>query len=187
MQKRKEALQSSANRGSKFGIGALVFCAFLAALSIVLGKYLAFPVGPILRFSFENLPVIMGGMLFGPVAGLLIGIVADLVGCVLVGYTINPIVTAGAAAIGLCSGVLYRVCARLSGLVRVLISVIVSHLIGSVLIKTWGLAAFYEMPCALLLLWRALNYAVVGAAECALLYYLLSARAISSRIVRLKR
>ena len=165
----------------------LVFAAFLGALSIVLGKYLAIPVGSVLRFSFENLPIIMGGVLFGPVMGLLIGVVADLVGCVLVGYAINPIVTLGAATIGLCSGILYRVCSRLPLAARLAVSVIASHLLGSVLIKTWGLAAFYDMPFLILLLWRLLNYVVVGGAESALLYYLISRRAISSRLERLQR
>jgi len=168
-------------------LGVLVFSAFLGALSIVLGKYLAIPVGPVLRFSLENLPIIMGGVLFGPVTGLLIGVVADLVGCLLVGYAINPIVTLGAAVIGLCSGLLYRICSRFSLLPRLAVAVIASHLLGSVLIKTWGLAAFYDMPFLLLLLWRLLNYAVVGAAECALLCYLLSRRAIRSRLERLQR
>lgn len=165
----------------------LVFSAFLAAMSIVLGKYLAIPVGPVLRFSFENLPVMMGGILFGPVAGLLIGVVADLVGCLLVGYAINPIVTMGAAVIGLCSGLLYRVCSRFPLLPRLFIAVIASHLLGSVLVKTWGLAAFYDMPFLLLMLWRLLNYVIVGGAECALLYYLLSRRAIRDRLERLQR
>lgn len=165
----------------------LVFSAFLAALSIVLGKYLAIPVGTVLRFSFENLPVIMGGILFGPVAGLLIGTVADLVGCILVGYAINPIVTLGAAAVGCCSGLLYRACSRFPLLPRMLFAVIASHLLGSVLIKTWGLAAFYDMPFVLLMLWRLLNYLLVGCAEGAILYYLLSRRAIRSRLERLQR
>ena len=166
---------------------ALVFSAFLAAMSIVFGKYLAIPVGPVLRFSFENLPVILGGVLFGPVAGLLIGTVADLFGCVLVGYAINPIVTLGAAAVGLCSGLCFRICSRFPLLPRLLVAVTVAHLIGSVLIKTWGLAAFFDMPFPLLLLWRLLNYGVVGIAESALLYYLLSHRATRSRLERLQR
>ena len=68
----------------------LVVCAFLVALSIVCGKFLAIPVGEILRFSFENLPILFAGLAFGPVAGALVGVCADLLGCVLRGYAINP-------------------------------------------------------------------------------------------------
>ena len=47
----------------------LVISAFLAAISIVCGKYLAIRGGDVMRFSFENMPILMAGMLFGPVIG----------------------------------------------------------------------------------------------------------------------
>ena len=76
-----------------------VACALLIALSIVCGKFLQFPVGEAMRFSFENLPILFAGMAFGPLAGVLVGTVADLIGCLAVGYAINPLVTLGAAAV----------------------------------------------------------------------------------------
>ena len=51
--------------------------AMLAAISIICGKYLAIRGGDILRFSFENLPIIFAGVAFGPVAGALVGIVDE--------------------------------------------------------------------------------------------------------------
>lgn len=146
----------------------LVTLSFLVAISIVCGKYLAIRGGDILRFSFENLPIILAGILFGPIAGASVGIVADLVGCFLVGYTINPIVTIGAAAIGLLSGILWGYCVRFETLsvnVRLAMTVGLSHLIGSVIIKTIGLAAFYSFPIEVLFLWRLLNYTIIGVVE----------------------
>ncbi|MBE6590073.1 MAG: folate family ECF transporter S component [Ruminococcaceae bacterium] len=184
--KRTETKHHSSARIRR-GIQVLAVSALLCALSIVFGKYLAISVGPVLRFSFENLPILMGGVLFGPLAGLFVGVVADLVGCVLVGYTINPIITLGAACIGFFGGLLYRLFSRVPLFPRLLLSVIISHVIGSVLIKTWGLAAFYDMPFYLLLLWRLLNYTVVGGAECALFYYLMKHKAVSRQLERLQR
>ena len=178
-------LRSNTNMRGRVQVVAV--SALFCALSIVFGKYLAISVGPVLRFSFENLPILMSGVLFGPAAGLCVGVVADLLGCVLVGYTINPIITLGAASIGLLSGLLYRLFSRLPLFLRLLFSVILSHVIGSVLIKTWGLSAFYDMPFYLLLLWRLLNYAIVGAAECAIFYYLMRHKAVKTQIERLKR
>ena len=91
----------------------LVISAFLAAISIVCGKYLAIRGGDVMRFSFENMPILMAGMLFGPVIGAVVGVVADLIGCVMVGYTINPVVTAGAAAIGFVGGVCYYILGKI--------------------------------------------------------------------------
>lgn len=153
----------------------LVTLSMLVAISIVCGKYLAIKGGDILRFSFENLPIIFAGVAFGPISGLAVGVVADLVGCVLVGYAINPIVTVGAAAIGAVSGGVYWVLRRLVKLgdrISVIASVTLSHGIGSVIIKTFGLAKFYSMPMPTLMLWRLVNYLIVGAVECVFLLIL---------------
>ena len=62
-----------------------------------------------MRFSFENTPIIFAGMIFGPIVEALVGTVADLVGCVMVAYEINPLVTLGAALIGLISGIVFYI------------------------------------------------------------------------------
>lgn len=145
----------------------------LVALSIVCGKFLQIPVGEMLRFSFENLPILLAGILFGPARGALVGVCADLVGCLAVGYTINPLITCGAAAIGLVGGVAYRLFAQLPMTWRLLLTIASAHVIGSVIIKTFGLAQFYTIPFGVLLLWRMLNYAVVGTLEFLLLLALM--------------
>ena len=165
-----------------------VVTAFFAALSIILGKYLAIGVGDVLRFSFENLPVIFVGFAFGPIAGALCGIVADLVGCVLVGYAINPVITLGAAAIGALSGIYYFFPKPKGGVSRFFVTlgfVFTIHTIGSVFIKTAGLAAFYDMPYAILMLWRALNYLIISALESPLVFFLINNKPISREISRI--
>ena len=170
------------NEASKKRLGSnlrlLAVSAFLAALSIVCGKYLALPVGNVLRFSFENLPILLAGMMFGPITGALVGIVADVLGCVMVAYTINPLVTLGAACIGLLGGILFRLTKKLPLLWQTCITVILTHLVASVIVKTFGLAAYYDMPFHILLLWRLLNYAVVGVVEWLLLYTILKNQAL---------
>ena len=163
-------------------------CALLAAMSIVLGKYLAIGIGDVIRISLENLPVMVAGFAFGPIAGLAVGVVADLVGCVLVGYAINPIITVGAAVIGLISGI-YRYLPtggrNSARFIRITATVFVTHAIGSVIIKTFGLAAFYDMPFIALMLWRALNYLIVGLAEALALYSLFSSAGVTREINRI--
>ncbi len=170
------------NEASKKRLGnnlrLLAVSAFLAALSIICGKYLALPVGNVLRFSFENLPILLAGMMFGPITGALVGIVADVLGCVMVAYTINPLVTLGAACIGLLGGVLFRLTKKLPLLWQTCLTVILTHLVASVIVKTFGLAAYYDMPFHILLLWRLLNYAVVGVVEWLLLYTILKNQAL---------
>lgn len=167
-------------------LAVLVTLSLLVAISIVCGKYLAIRGGDVLRFSFENLPILLAGILFGPLAGAAVGIVADLVGCVLVGYAVNPIVTVGAALIGLLAGLVWKLFVRIETLstnVRLVMAVSVSHFVGSVLVKTVGLAAFYSFPIEVLFLWRLLNYAIIGALESIILCVLFHNRLFHRTIV----
>ncbi len=165
----------------------MIAAALLTALSIVCGKYLAIRGGDILRFSFENLPVLLAGIAFGPAVGAITGTVADLLGCVLVGYTINPIITVGAAVIGALGGLLYRLFRRFPEVWRILLTVLLAHLVSSVGIKTAGLTVFYSIPFWQLLLWRALNYLIIGGAEAALLCVFLKNKGVRSQLNALQR
>ena len=177
-----------ARRVAIFGSLRVLACAaVLVAMSIVCGKYLAIRGGEVLRFSFENLPILFSGICFGPLVGLAVGVAADLIGCLLVGYAINPIVTLGAAAIGLCSGIFVRVAKRLPLAWKLALSVSLSHLLGSVVIKTLGLAAFYSMPIGVLMLWRLLNYLIVGAIEFLLIWALLKNRSVRGTLEKMKQ
>lgn len=164
----------------------LAVSAFLAALSIICGKYLALSLGNVLRFSFENLPILLSGMMFGPVAGALVGAVADVIGCIMVAYPINPLVTMGAACIGLFGGLLFRLTKKLPLLWQTCITVILAHLVASVIVKTYGLAQYYDMPFHILMLWRLLNYVIVGVAEWLLLYTVLKNKALRRRFEELR-
>lgn len=163
----------------------MVVCALMCALSIVLGKYLAINITDVFRLSFENLPIIFAGLAFGPIAGMACGAVADLVGCLMVGYAINPIITVGAATVGLVSGffTLFPKTHRgVSLFLKVFAFALAAHTLGSVIIKTIGLAAFYSWPLYLLMLWRALIYLFIGTVESVLIFFLIRNKRIASEI-----
>ena len=180
MQKRKKAAVA---------LRVSISLSMLAAVSIICGKYLAINAGEAMRFSLENLSVIFAGVSFGPLAGAAVGVLADLVGCLMVGYAINPLVTVGAGCVGLISGGVWWVMkkSRLPASLSLAVSIFAAHLIGSVLIKGAGLAAFYSMPFEILLLWRLLNYAIVGVCEGILLYFLIKSKMIMSAVSSIKR
>ncbi len=167
-------------------IKALATLAMLCALSIVLGKYLQIPVGDTLRFSFENLPIIFAGIAFGPVSGALVGVTSDLIGCLLVGYTINPILTLAAGIIGVLSGVIWRLADTLPRTARALLSIILPHIFGSVVLKSFGLALFFSQPLSVTLLLRLFNYIVVGSCESVILCMLLKSRALISAVLKIR-
>ena len=96
----------------------MVASAFLVAISIVCGKYLAIRGGDVLRFSFENLPILLAGIAFGPLVGL---------------------------------------------------------------------AAFYDMPLYALMLWRLLNYLIIGVLEYVILLVILKNKNVRAQLSRLTR
>lgn len=170
----------------------LCFAAMLAAMSLILGKFLQIPnpFQQIIRISFENLPILLSGITMGPLIGAVTGAVADLLGCVLYGYSINPLITLGAAATGLVSGFLARYVVRRPVSLQVIVCGACAHLVGSVVLKSLGLAAWYlgqyHMGLIELMLWRALTYTVIGVAECAILILLLRNRAFATQLERMR-
>ncbi len=172
---------------------ALCLAALLAAMSLILGKFLQIPTpfAEFVRISFENLPVILAGLVLGPIAGAMTGAVADLVGCLAYGYSINPIITLGAAAAGLVAGVFGWLLARTPLLCRISVSALAAHLVGSVAIKTAGIAAWYlakyDLGYMELTLWRLLNYSIIAVLEILILYLLLRHRGLQKQLERMCR
>lgn len=172
---------------------ALCLAALLAAMSMILGKFLQIPTpfAEFVRISFENLPVILAGIVLGPLAGAMTGAVADLVGCLAYGYSINPLITLGAASVGLVAGVFGLLLARAPLLARISLSAIAAHLVGSVGIKTAGIAAWYlakyDLGYMELMLWRLLNYTIIAVLEIAILYALLRHRGFQKQLERMCR
>lgn len=97
-----------------FGTSVIVKAALLATVSIVLTRFfsLMLPLGglPALRVGFGSIPLIMAGMMFGPVIGGITGVVADLVGYMInpMGGTFFPGFTVTAALYGVLAGLLFK-------------------------------------------------------------------------------
>lgn len=175
---------------SKVFLGSLkvmLASALLAAVSIVCGKFLSFPQDGIFRFSLENLPILFAGAAFGPLAGMVTAVLADLVGCLMRGWAPLPWVTVGAGVLGLTGGLIYRYFPVKPLWLKLGLSVYVSHLLGSVLVKTVNLYTFYDIPYPVALGWRGLNYLLVGTVDFLLLLLLLRNKGVTGQIQRLKQ
>ncbi len=163
----------------------LSVCAILAALSIILGKYLAINIGTNIRFSLENLPILMAGIYLGPLAGGAVGLTADLLGCLLVGYAINPIITIASVMIGVIGG-LGKIILKKNRLVSLSATVFSAHFIGSVLIKTLGLFVFYGSPFLPTAFLRLGIYLGIGTVEFLILLFLSKNRAFGKQMQKIR-
>ena len=164
-------------------VQSMTVAAMLAAMSVVIGifcKNLLNFGGGLFRITFENFPIILSGIMFGPVIGCLVGIASDLISYLLSAqvYPPNLIVTAGAAAVGLISGIMSRYVVRKKGMLTIIISGGLAHIVGSMIIKPIGLFAFYGWA----VLWRIPLYLLIAPTEI-LIMCLLNRRASFRRLL----
>lgn len=140
----------------------LLTMALFIALSMVF-KRIGFTMGPF-RISFENLPLLLAGVMFGPVVGFVTGAVGDVFGCLFSGFSINPFITLGAGSIGFVSGIVSFYCLKSSPRLRIIAAVALAHIIGSMIIKSLGLYVYYHYELSALLL-RVPLYIIIGSVE----------------------
>ena len=168
-----------------FGSRMIVMSGLLIAMNIVLGKFLAFNIGTSIRISFENLPILMAGIFFGPVVGGIVGAGADLIGCVMAGYAINYVITIGAFSIGFVSGLIsHCILKKKHSFPAIIGSVLPAHAIGSMIIKSIGMFIFFHTPIQVLAL-RVPIYIVTGLLETYIIYLLLKNKAFSEQVERM--
>ena len=157
-------------------IKTLVVCALLSALSIIFGKFLNIPIGETLRFSFENTPLFLAGIMFGPLVSGIVAFVADILGSILRGYAINPVITVGAVFTAVSGAFLFKLLKNLPLFLRLLLSVGIAHFLGSVIIKTVGLTMYSGASYFVLLPLRSINYAIMIIIDTLVLFFLLKNR-----------
>jgi ECF transporter S component (folate family) len=147
----------------------LTSAALLAALSAVIGivcKNL-FTFNIYYRLTFENAPIILAGLLYGPVVGAMVGICADAVSCLMsTNPALNPIISLGAGAVGLMAGLAAKMIPR--GVRRqTAVAVVLAHLIGQVGIKSVGKILYFGMP------WQGIFLGLVFSAIVGMMEFLL--------------
>ena len=147
-------------------VRALTLAAMLTAMSVVIGifckSFLNFG-GGLIRITFENLPIILSGILFGPLVGAVVGVATDLISYFLSPqiYPPNFIVMFGAAMIGFLSGLVSKVIIRKRGYAQIIVAVVSAHVVGSMMIKTIGLFQFFQWA----VVWRIPLYIVIATVE----------------------
>lgn len=158
----------------------------LTAMSVVIGifckNFLSFG-GGLFRITFENLPIILSGILMGPTVGVGVGIASDFISYLLSAqiYPPNIIVTLGAGAVGLSSGIMSKYVIKKRGYLQIILSGAVAHVLGSMIIKPIGLFVFYSWA----VVWRIPLYLIIAPLEIVvicLLYRNASFRRLLERI-----
>ncbi len=151
---------------------ALVTAAMLLAVQVLLGLVASIPVGPSIRISFGYLALGTTGALLGPVASMINGALADVLGSII--HPIGPYFP-GFTLTGLVSGAIYGAMLydRDVSLKRVLVTKLLIDVICNLLLNTIWLNMLYGKAFFAILPARALKNLLQYPVDVILLYPLL--------------
>lgn len=159
---------------------AIVCSALLAAISIVLARFLSYaPLGSV-RFSFDKFPLFLSGMFFGPLVGGMTGLVADATGSMMQ-YGFNPILCPPAILYGVFGGLFRHFIAKKTGVLRLAVGYAFPVVIGALLYQSFALAycfnpsTFWEASLANLGS-RTVQFAIIAPLEVLLIAMLMKMR-----------
>ena len=155
----------------------LVTLALLSALEVVLARFIVPMPSPTTRFSIEAVPIIIAGLLFGPLPGAAVGLVGDAVGCLFSGFGYNPLFAVPPALIGLCAGLSRKLLCEKVSYLRVLATFLPAVVLGSVLWQSYWLSFFYGTRTFLGFLGaRAIQFSITALVNAAVVFALFKSR-----------
>ncbi len=160
----------------------LAVCAMLAALSVIFARLIIPMPNAFTRFSIEAIPIVIAGVLFGPIAGGCVGFVADLVGCLFSGYGYNPLFCVPPILYGVIPGLLRFLLYKKTDLLRIALVYLPPVVIGSILYQSWSLARVYNSKgtfaasFSYFLTTRSIQFAITFVIDAVLTWLLFRAR-----------
>lgn len=119
----------------------VAYMAVLVALAVV-AKFWSIDL-PTAKITLLYVPLYLSGILFGPIFGFCVGAIADLLGALLKGTTINPIITLGNAVAGAVVGLVFLLKKPKSPHIKIAAGAVAAMLISSLGINTYGLSVLY--------------------------------------------
>lgn len=133
-------MQKNSNK-THWNVRTLVFMALLVAMHLVLTRVLVLDLGAY-RISVGSVCTILAGIWLGPAAGAACGLAADLIGCFMKGYAVNPLISLAAITWGLVPALIrpmYANKTRKGKTVGIAVSVVIAAIFSSLIFNTAGL------------------------------------------------
>lgn len=166
---------------SRMTTKTMTYCALLAALQVVMARMFGLMPTAFMRFSIEAVPTVIAGILFGPMAGGMVGFSADLVGCLFSGYGYNPIFCLPPILYGICGGLFRPVLAKKMNILTLLLTILPAVVVGSVLWQSFALGYVYNKGFWFFFSTRSVQFAITMVIDVLIIHFLFKAK-IFSRI-----
>ena len=161
----------------------MILCSFLIAAQIVLARFVGIQINEGLRISFETIPMILGSIWLGPLWGMVIAVLSDILGTIVSGYGVYfPLLTVGPVLltliIGLTGSYVTDIDAESKQSLLIFILSVIGAEVLNTLYGTWALTLYYsiilgkEMPFKVLFAARAVTKPVTILVDTVLSYLL---------------
>ncbi|HIY02801.1 MAG TPA: folate family ECF transporter S component [Candidatus Blautia faecipullorum] len=127
-----------------WNVKTLVFMALMVAMHLVLTRVFVVELGAY-RIAIGSVSTILAGLWMGPAAGAACGLTADVLGCFIKGYAIDPFITAAAICWGLLPALarpLYANRTKKGKTAAIVVSIVCTAVLSSLVLTTMGLVIF---------------------------------------------
>jgi ECF transporter S component (folate family) len=141
----------------------VVSLGLLVAAQIILTRLLAVNIGGFGRITFGPVAIIMAGLWFGPAAGALTGLTADLLGCLIQGYAVNPLITLAAVCWGVVPS-FFKPSSRIKNARRMAVlaaGILLTGVLSTLLFNTMGLVLILGYNFYAIMPTRLIQFAVI--------------------------
>ena len=141
-----------------------------AAMQLVLTRVLVLDLGPY-RITVGTVCTVLAGLWMGPVAGGICGLCADIVGCFLKGYAVNPFITLASILWGVLPALFrkfYLSKSRKAKTVGISVSIVITGVISSLCLTTAGLVLMLGYNFYAIMPGRLVQFAIMTPIYCVL-------------------
>ncbi|NLY78100.1 MAG: folate family ECF transporter S component [Tissierellia bacterium] len=151
-----------------FRVSFIVYCALLIALNVVLTRVGSIRIGgggvEIVRIGFGGYPIIFAGIMFGPLAGGIVGAIGDIIGMIISPMgPYMPHFTISAALTGIIPGYIMRSCASKeckTSTKRLMIAIGIGQIVTSIILVPYFMKVLFGVPFAVSLPSRLISQAI---------------------------
>ena len=154
----------------------IAFCAIFTALGVIVARFLSIAPNESTRFSFESVPIFLSGVLFGPLAGAMVGFATDFIGCLFSPYGFNPLMCLPPVLYGLCGGLFQGLIMKKLSLFRIFAAYFPAVILGSILWQSYALSTVSGKGFLFFLGTRSIQFAVVFVLDALLTWMLFKSR-----------
>ncbi len=159
----------------KWDTRTVVFLGLLVAMQIVLARVAVIDLGSY-RITLGSVCTILAGLWFGPLGGGLCGLVADILGCILKGFAVNPLITVASILWGLIPGLMHPLMtgSRTKKTAMLCLSVVITSILSTLVFTTAGLVWLIGYNFYAIMPGRVVQWAIMTPIYCVLsciLYY----------------